>query len=39
MCASYPMCLLVALLGLASIHKSLPKFGRDTGDVEGAGNG
>lgn len=39
MCASHPVCLLVALLGLASIHQSLPEFGRDTGGVEGAGNG
>lgn len=39
MCASHLVCLLVALLGLACIHQSLPQFGRDTGDVEGAGNG
>lgn len=38
-CASHPERLLVALLGLASIHQSLPEFGRDTGNVEGAGNG
>lgn len=39
MSASHPVCLLVTLLGLASIHQFLPEFGRDTGDVEGAGNG
>lgn len=38
-CASHPVCLLLALLGLASIHKPLPEFGGDTGDVEGAGDG
>lgn len=26
-------------MGLASIRESLPEFGGDTGEVEGAGNG
>lgn len=38
-CAPHPVCVLTALLCFASIHQPFPQFGRDTGDVKGAGDG
>lgn len=38
-CASHPVCVLAALLCFASVDQPLPEFGRDTGDVAGAGDG
>lgn len=37
--ASHPVCVLTALLCFAGVHKPFPEFGRDAGDVEGAGDG